>query len=149
VSGEEPADRQTETDEDEPPPLAGIHHVRIPCRDLGAARDWYVEVLGFRSVLEYEVENALVGISLEHPSGFTIGLHDAPKQAEELAGFTLLALDAGNRSVLQMWKDWLEARGVAHSDARRGPLGWHIELTEPSGLVIELHTSEHPSADDA
>ena len=149
MNGENAIDPQSEEDSNRPPPLVGLHHVRVPVRDLGAARDWYVETLGFSSVLEYELEEELVGISLTHPSGFTIGLHHAPLQAEALAGFTLLALDAGNRSLLQSWDEWLESRGVVHSPIGEGPLGWHIELTEPSGLVIELHTSEHPSADEA
>ncbi len=149
VNAESSVDRQNEADHDGPPPLAGLHHVRVPARDLWAARDWYVEVLGFSLVLEYELENALVGISLTHPSGFTIGLHAAPAEAEALAGFTLLALDVGSHPMLESWEEWLEARGVPHGQISEGPLGWYIQCTEPSGMVIELHTGEHPSADEA
>jgi catechol 2,3-dioxygenase-like lactoylglutathione lyase family enzyme len=149
VTVRSPSEPDREADQDGPPPLAGLHHVRVPARDLGAARDWYVEILGFSSVLEYELEDTLVGISLTHPSGFTIGLHHAPAQAEALAGFTLLALDAGNLSVLDDWDSWLTDHGVAHGNIGEGPLGWHIDLTEFSGMTIELHTSEHPSSDEA
>jgi catechol 2,3-dioxygenase-like lactoylglutathione lyase family enzyme len=149
MNGESVVGTQDGTEADRPPPLAGLHHVRVPVRDLGASRDWYVETLGFDAVLEYELEDTLVGISLVHPSGLTVGLHHAPAQAAALAGFTILALDTGNHSVLESWDEWLESRGVVHTHIGEGPLGWHIELREPSGMLIELHTSEHPSADDA
>ena len=89
MNGENRSSRQQDEVTADPPRLVGIHHVRVPVTDLGTARDWYVEVLGFTSVLEYEVEDALVGISLTHPSGFTVGLHHAPVQAEAMRGFVL------------------------------------------------------------
>jgi catechol 2,3-dioxygenase-like lactoylglutathione lyase family enzyme len=149
VNPERAPDPRGEADDDRPPPLAGLHHVRVPARDLDADRDWYVETLGFASVLEYELEDELVGISLIHPSGLTIALHHAPAQADALAGFTLLALDVGNHSLLENWEKWLERRGVVHTRIGEGPLGWHIELREPNGMFIELHTGEHPISDDA
>ena len=75
-----------------PPPLLGIHHVRVPSGDVAVARDWYRDVLGFASVLDYEEEDAIVGVVLHHPAGVTLALHLDPGRVEALRGFCILAL---------------------------------------------------------
>ena len=35
------------------PTLAGIHHLKLPVRDLQRSADWYREVLGYRVVTEF------------------------------------------------------------------------------------------------
>ena len=46
------------------PGLFGIHNVRLPVEDVVTARDWFVEVFGFECVLDYEVEEGIVGALL-------------------------------------------------------------------------------------
>jgi len=131
------------------PPLGGIHHVRVPVSDVTASRDWYPEVLGFVPILDYEEEDRVVGVALAHHSGITIGLHLDPPRARVLAGFCVLALEVPGQETLAAWVDELDAKGVTHSGVREGHLGHYVEMEDPDGVVIQLHTAEHPSADEA
>ncbi|HUO48936.1 MAG TPA: VOC family protein [Acidimicrobiales bacterium] len=132
-----------------PPPLQGIHHVRVPVSDITVSRNWYSEVLGFEPVLDYEEEDRVVGVALAGDGGVTVGLQLDPARARALAGFCILALQVPGQTALGTWVEHLDAAGVAHSGVREGHLGLLVELTDPDGVVVQLHTAEHPSADEA
>ena len=135
---------------DEPsPPLQGIHHVRIPVSDIIVSRDWYTEVLGFEPVLDYEEEDRIVGVALAGEGGVTVGLHLDPARARSVAGFCILALQVPGQTALGTWVEHLDTAGIHHSGVREGHLGLLVELADPDGIVVQLHTAEHPSADEA
>jgi len=131
------------------PPLDGIHHVRVPVSDIAVSREWYPDVLGFVPILDYEEEDRVVGVALAHGSGVTIGIHLDPPRARALAGFCVLALEVPGQEALAAWVDHLDAKAVAHSGVREGHLGLYVEVLDPDGIVLQLHTAEHPSADEA
>ncbi|HLX87545.1 MAG TPA: VOC family protein [Acidimicrobiales bacterium] len=131
-----------------PPPLNGIHHVRLPVSDVVTSCDWY-GLLGFEPVLDYEEEDQLVGVALRHPSGITLGLHLAPDRASALAGFCPLALEVDGQAALEDWLEHLDRQGLQHSPVQEGHLGLFAEVADPDGLVVQLHTADHPSADEA
>jgi len=131
------------------PPLLGIHHIRVPATDVGASREWYRDTFGFEPVLDYEEEDGLVGAVLRHPSGLAVGVHRDRDRAAALSGFCLLALEVGTQAELHDWLAHLDALGVGHSGIREGHLGLLIEVPDPDGVLVQLHTAEHPSADEA
>ncbi len=137
--------------EDRPaPPLQGIHHVRVPATDVEASRNWYREVLGFEAVLDFEEEGGLIGTVLSHHSGVaTIGLHLDPERATALRGFCLLALQVEGQTALYDWVEYLDALGIGHLGVRDGHLGLLVEVPDPDGVLVQLHTGEHPSGDEA
>jgi catechol 2,3-dioxygenase-like lactoylglutathione lyase family enzyme len=137
------------TDDQLAPPLQGIHHVRIPVSDIAVSRDWYPEVLGLEPVLDYEEEDRVVGVALASNDGVTVGLHLDPRRARALAGFCVLALQVDGQGALGAWVERLDALGVAHSGIREGHLGLLVEVADPDGIVVQLHTAEHPSSDEA
>jgi catechol 2,3-dioxygenase-like lactoylglutathione lyase family enzyme len=51
------------------PTLAGIHHLKLPVRDLQRSADWYREVLGYRVTVEFVEQGRLAGLAMEHPDG--------------------------------------------------------------------------------
>ncbi len=128
--------------------ITAIHHVKLPVSDVITSRDWYSEVLGFTPVMDFEEADRLVGVELERPSGITIGLHLAPERAAALRGFDPLALTVTDREELHLWASRLDEMGVEHSEIRSSHLGWALDLTDPDGIRVSLHTREHPSADD-
>src|SRR5262245_55048382 len=132
-----------------PPSVYGLHHVRVPVADVFVSRDWYVDVLGFESVLEHEEENRVVGAVLQHPCGVVLGLHVDPARAGALAGFGVVSLSCGPRSALEHFSRCLDDAEVDHSAIRVGNLGWYMDLPDPDGILVELHTSEQPAADEA
>ncbi|MHB1504095.1 MAG: VOC family protein [Acidimicrobiales bacterium] len=131
------------------PDLLGVHHLRLPVIEVERSRDWYVQVLGFETILDYEEEDHVAGVLLRHASGIVLGLHEIPGEASMLAGFTIAALAVGNRADLDKWAAWLDEIGMAHGPVTDGHLGWFITVTDPDGIVIELHTLDQPSVGDA
>jgi catechol 2,3-dioxygenase-like lactoylglutathione lyase family enzyme len=49
------------------PLLAGVHHVKLPVRDLARSRDWYASRLGFEVAVEFVEKGLLMGYGLRHP----------------------------------------------------------------------------------
>jgi catechol 2,3-dioxygenase-like lactoylglutathione lyase family enzyme len=43
------------------PTLAGIHHLKLPVRDLKRSADWYGDVLGYRVTVEFVEQGELAG----------------------------------------------------------------------------------------
>jgi catechol 2,3-dioxygenase-like lactoylglutathione lyase family enzyme len=132
-----------------PPTITGVHHVKVPVGDVLRSRDWYVDVLGFAPVLDFEEEDRLSGVALQHPCGFTIGLHLDPARAAVLCGFPTVALCAGDGDDLMDWLAYLDERGIEHSPVLEGHLGLFIQLEDPDGLLVQLHTKGQPAADEA
>jgi catechol 2,3-dioxygenase-like lactoylglutathione lyase family enzyme len=130
------------------PSITGIHHVRLPIADVLRSRDWYMDVFGFGPMLAFEEEDRLVGVALEHPCGVTLGLHLEPERAVALSGFAALALCVGDLDTLRDWRDRLAAIGVEYSPILEGHIGWSIEVRDPDGILVQLHTRGHPTADD-
>jgi catechol 2,3-dioxygenase-like lactoylglutathione lyase family enzyme len=132
------------------PVLQGIHHVRVPVSDVGASREWYRDVLGFEAVLDFEEEVGLMGTVLSHRSGLaTLGLHLDAERAAAMRGFCLLALQVEGQSALYDWVEYLDDLDIGHFGVRDGHLGLLVEVPDPDGLLVQLHTGEHPSGDEA
>ncbi len=131
------------------PTITGVHHVKVPVGDVLRSRDWYIDVLGFMPILDFEQEDRLIGVALQHPSGFTIGLHLDPARAAVLCGFPTVALCAGNDDDLMDWSAYLHERGIEHSPVLEGHLGSFIQLEDPDGLLVQLHTEGQPAAEEA
>ena len=128
--------------------MRGLHHVRVPVSDVLRSRDWYMEVLGFEPMLDYEEEDRVVGVALEHPTGLTLGLHLAPERAAAMRGFAVVALAVSTREDLEHWVARLDAARVEHSEVKPGHLGWCLDVVDPDGVLVQLHTADEPSVDD-
>jgi hypothetical protein len=106
-----------------------------------------MDVLGFVSVLDHEEEDRLVGIVLELPVGVAVHLESAPETAAALRGFSILGLSVGGREDLEAWRNHFDTLGVEHSPIVRGPRGWCLQIEDPDGLQIHLHTGSPPTPD--
>ena len=84
------------------PTLAGIHHLKLPVRDLQRSADWYAEVLGYRVTVEFVEQGELAGLGMEHTEGGPpLALRLDPALAEAAAGFDYFAFGAPNREALE------------------------------------------------
>jgi len=131
------------------PSITGLHHVRVPVTNAFVSRDWYVDVVGFEPVLDHEEEDRLTGTVLQHPSGVVLGLHVEPTLARMLVGFVVVSLCAGSKPDLEECSRRLALENVEHSEVRIGNLGWYLNMPDPDGILVELHTSEQPAVDEA
>lgn len=129
------------------PSLLGVHHVRLPVLDVETSSDWYRTILGFEILLYEEEEDGAVGAVLRHPSGVVLGLHQVGSAVvEALDGFNVLGLAADD---LSAWLDELDRLGATHGQVTRSSVGFFIEVVDPNGTVVQLHTAEQPSVDES
>ena len=135
------------------PNILGFHHVSLPASDPDRSSDWYERVFGFERVLIEEEEDRVTMIMLEHPRGMRLCLHLAleldPEWYGPGKGAALLSFRVASRAGLVSWDERLSELGIEHSGPRQAHLGWALDVADPSGLRIQLHTSESISADDA
>lgn len=131
------------------PPLVGRHHLRLPVGDVWASRDWYSSVLGFDPVFDLEEESGPVGVILRHPSRIVLSCHLDGPRAAALAGFAVLGLQVADRGVLDDWCHHFDAVGQRHGPVSAGPLGWFVDVPDPDGIVVRLHSEPTPDPDEA
>jgi catechol 2,3-dioxygenase-like lactoylglutathione lyase family enzyme len=132
--------------------ISGFHHVCLPASDLDRSGDWYERVFGFERVLIEENEDRVTMIMLEHPAGMLLCL----RQPQDLSlgwhelgsAAAFLSFRVASRADLVLWDTRLDELGVEHSHPRQAHLGWALDVIDPSGLRIQLHTREAISADD-
>lgn len=129
--------------------VTGLHHVRFPVTDPQISRDWYVMVLGFVPVLDYEQERGVVGVVCRHPTGLVIGLHKDPPRAKALRGFALLSLAVAAPDDLQRWIERLDQLSIRHGELEEGHLGPYVEVGDPDGIVVRFHGGPLPYAEEA
>src|SRR5215469_7993166 len=85
-----------------PPQLDGIHHVKLPVRDLARSRAWYESRLGYRAAVEFVEHDKLMGIAMRHPNGgpeFALRLD--PARAEAAAGFDYFAIGVPSKEAME------------------------------------------------
>jgi hypothetical protein len=129
--------------------IAGLHDVRIPVRDPWVSRSWYMSVFSFEAILDLQEEPGLVGVVLRHASGAVIGLHHDEERASAMRGFVTLALTVADMPGLQACARALDGLGQARGDIQVGHLGWYLDVPDPDGILIRLHTETEVDAEEA
>jgi len=131
--------------------VVGIHDLRIPVTNALTSKDWYVSVFEFIPALDLEEEQGVVGVVMRHESGFVLGLHQEPERAKSLRGFAIIALTVGDREQLEEWLVTLDRLGHPHGPIEWGHLGWYVDVPDPDGIPVRLHTDTGlaPDADEA
>ena len=132
--------------------ISGIHHVTLPARDLDRSGDWYERVFGFQRVLIEEDEDRVTMVLLEHPEGMLLCLHQPSDPSAAWHGLgsavAVLSFRVASRADLVLWDGRLTELGAEHSSPRPAHLGWALDVIDPAGLRLQLHTFEAVSADD-
>jgi catechol 2,3-dioxygenase-like lactoylglutathione lyase family enzyme len=132
--------------------ICGFHHVSLPASDLDRSGDWYERVFGFRRVLIEEDEDGVTMVMLEHPEGMLLCLHQSPDLGRTWHSLgnaiAVLSFRVASRADLVAWDKRLAELGAQHSSPRQAHLGWALDVIDPSGLRLQLHTYEAISADD-
>jgi catechol 2,3-dioxygenase-like lactoylglutathione lyase family enzyme len=132
--------------------ISGFHHVSLPATDVERSGDWYERVFGFERVLIEEEEDHVTAVMLEHPAGMLLSLHQSPDLVPAWGGPgdrpAVLGFRVASHDDLVLWEKRLTELGAEHSGLRQAHLGWALDVVDPSGLRIQLHTHEVISADD-
>jgi catechol 2,3-dioxygenase-like lactoylglutathione lyase family enzyme len=129
------------------PRLDGIHHVKLPVRDLARSRAWYESRLGYRAAVEFAEQGTLMGIVMRHPNGGPeFGLRLDPVRAEAAAGFDYFAIGVPSKESIEDLAARLTALGESHAGVHFATIGWILpELHDPDGHEVRFYTTAHHS----
>jgi catechol 2,3-dioxygenase-like lactoylglutathione lyase family enzyme len=127
------------------PRLDGIHHVKLPVRDLARSRAWYESRLGYRATFEFVEQGTLMGIAMSHPNGgpdFALRLD--PARAEAAAGFDYFAIGVPSKEAIEDLAARLASLGEPHAGVHFATIGWILpELHDPDGHEVRFYTTVH------
>jgi catechol 2,3-dioxygenase-like lactoylglutathione lyase family enzyme len=132
------------------PALAGVHHLKLPVRDLARSRDWYASRLGYQVALEFVEDGQLMGYALRHPNGGPLlALRLDPARAEAAAGFDYFAIGVPDKAAIERLAEQLTARGETHAGVCEGALGWSLpRLHDPDGHEVRFYTVQQHTRPD-
>ena len=127
------------------PELAGIHHVKLPVRELATTQAWYESRLGYRPELEFVEDGVLMGITMLHPNG---GPHLAfrlnPELAAAAAGFDYFSIGVPTKEAMDALAARLDELGEQHAGVHFATIGWILPgLHDPDGHEVRFYTMEH------
>jgi catechol 2,3-dioxygenase-like lactoylglutathione lyase family enzyme len=126
------------------PRLDGVHHLKLPVRDLERSIEWYGTRLGYTVFHEFRQEGKVVGVAMEHPRGgpmFSLWLD--PERAAAAAGFDYFAIGAPAKDDLEALAASLTALGERHAGVHRASIGWILpHLADPDGHELRFYTTE-------
>ena len=121
--------------------VSGLHHAKLPVRDVERSVEWYRRAFGFTCDWEAREDGELVGAALHHPdSGLQLAVRRDPDRATALAGFDTLCLAVGTRDDLDAVLHLLDERGVEHGTPFPGRGGDAVDVPDPDGHLVRLHT---------
>jgi catechol 2,3-dioxygenase-like lactoylglutathione lyase family enzyme len=127
------------------PQLDGIHHVKLPVRDLEVSRAWYESRLGYLSAIEFVEQGRLMGVVLRHPNGGPdLALRLDPARAAAAAGFDYFAIGVPNKAAMDELAARLSALDESHAGVHCATIGWILpDLHDPDGHEVRFYTTEH------
>ena len=138
--------------------IGGIHHFGLTVRDVDASAAWYVEVLGFRRVGEFETPDGARRKVFLHHNGLQarLGLTQHRDGGQDVFDETRVGLDhvaftVADRAELDAWATRLAAAAVVHSPvapANSIPGGAVLVLRDPDNIQLELFVDPSDIVDE-
>ncbi len=127
------------------PTLDGIHHLKLPVRDLERSRAWYESRLGYRRQIEFVEQGVLMGIVMTHPNGGPdLALRVDPERAERAAGFDYFSIGVPCKEDIERLAEHLTSLGEEHAGVHFASIGWILPLLhDPDGHEVRFYTKEH------
>lgn len=125
------------------PVLDGIHHVKLPVREIARSREWYASRLGYTTSIEFVEHGTLMGVALDHPNGGPqIALRLEPERAEAASGFDYFAIGVPTREAIEELAAHLTSLGDAHAGVHEASIGWILPgLVDPDGYEVRFYTT--------
>lgn len=124
------------------PALAGVHHLKLPVRDLERSREWYGSRLGYLTEIEFVESDVLMGIGLRHPNGGPdLALRLDPERAAAAAGFDYFSIGVPDKNAIEALAERLTGLGEHHAGVHFAGIGWILPLLhDPDGHEVRFYT---------
>jgi catechol 2,3-dioxygenase-like lactoylglutathione lyase family enzyme len=125
--------------------LAGVHHLKLPVRDIARSEAWYGRTLGYRRTLEFRDGEKLMRILMIHPDGGPpLALRVDPHRAAAAAGFDYFIIGVPDHATIDELAANLDALSEPHGGVHRAALGWILPyLHDPDGHEVRFYAAEH------
>ncbi len=126
--------------------LAGVHHLKLPVRDLARSQRWYESRLGYQVQLQFVEAGVLMGLALRHPAGGPeIALRLDPDRAAVAAGFDYFAIGVPGEEEIRALAAQLTELGEQHGGVHWASIGWILPgMHDPDGHEVRFYTlSQH------
>ncbi|WP_420368049.1 VOC family protein [Curtobacterium sp. L1-20] len=128
------------------PPLAGIHHLKVPVSDLDASLRFYERALGAVRIPEADhvrPDGALFAYILQVAGLDTLlELRLHPVRALLHQGFDPVTMLVRSRAELEQWHTYLRQQEIETSPVLVGLRAWLIAFRDPDGTVLRLYSAE-------
>ena len=126
------------------PELDGVHHVKLPVRDLNRSRAWYESRLGYQAGTEFVENGTVMGVVMVHPNGGPdFGLRLDPERASRAAGFDYFSIGVPTKAALEALAERLTALGEAHAGVHFATIGWILPgAHDPDGHEVRFYTTQ-------
>jgi catechol 2,3-dioxygenase-like lactoylglutathione lyase family enzyme len=127
------------------PRLAGVHHLKLPVRDLQRSRRWYESRLDYSVAVEFVEDGVLMGLGMAHPNGGPLlAIRLDPPRAAAAAGFDYFAIGVPDKATLDTLAARFTELGDAHAGVQEASMGWILPmLHDPDGHEVRFYTVEH------
>jgi catechol 2,3-dioxygenase-like lactoylglutathione lyase family enzyme len=124
--------------------LAGIHHLKLPVRDVERSVAWYGRTLGYVRFIEFVEQSTLMGVGMRHPGGGPdLVVRQDPERAQAAAGFDYLTIGVPDQPAIEALAARLDALGEQHAGVHFASIGWNLpELHDPDGHEVRFYTLE-------
>ncbi len=131
-----------------PPPLLGVHHLKLAAHDIQMTCAFYTDVFSFTPLPQLDHrdrQGKLYGTVLQLPGEgkrLMVEVRHHPAHAAAQAGWDPVTWRVAKRADLDEWATALDARQIEHSRVLKGALGWVLAVRDPDGRFVRLYTDE-------
>jgi glyoxylase I family protein len=130
-----------------PPPIQNVHHFKFHAHDLDATVDFYVRVLSFSRVPEFDhrtpaPESKLFAVLLKHPNLPLLEIRLDQHKAARQDGWDPIVFQVEGRQEMEQWAAWLDECRVKRSKVLTGFIGWTLCFEDPEKRIIRFYTKE-------
>ena len=103
---------------------SGVHHLKLPVRDIARSEAWYRRTLRYRRTVEFKDGDKLMGILMIHPDGGPpLALRLDPHRAEAAAGFDYFIIGVPDHATIDELAAHLDALREPHGGVHQAGLG--------------------------
>ncbi len=128
------------------PPLAGIHHIKLPVSDLARSMEFYEKLLGAKRIpaLDHKKDDgSLYAHICDVPGlGTKLELRLNPKHAEAQRKFDPITIAVKDRDTLRQWTAVLDSLGIEHSKEIVAIQAWLVTFDDPDQHRLRFYTLE-------
>jgi catechol 2,3-dioxygenase-like lactoylglutathione lyase family enzyme len=128
--------------------LTGVHHLRLPVRDLARSFAFWRDILGYERDFDFPGPEEPLGWALKHPAGGpNLVLWTDHDLARASTGFPWFSLGLPSSQDIRNLADELDRRGIQHGGVQDAMVEIKLPLVhDPDGHLIGFYVKPHETS---